>query len=82
MPPVESQPGDSRERVDVEVKVTFLEQTLEALNEVVIEQGSAIERLEARLARLEALAKEGPGGAQGVSGEDPRTLEDDRPPHY
>jgi len=64
--------------VDLEIKLGFLERTLEELNEVVIGQERRIEVLERQLEELRTrLAEKGEGG-----GEEGRELEDDRPPHY
>ncbi|MFP4282937.1 MAG: SlyX family protein [Opitutales bacterium] len=62
------------ERIQLELKVTFLEKTVAELSEALYDQQKQIERLETRFTRLEerlkALAEgEDPGGHQ-------------RPPHY
>jgi len=58
----------------LESKIAFLEHTVDALNEVALEQGRAIETLERRLARVEERLVAG-GEEEG----DPRQ---ERPPHY
>ena len=64
--------------VDLEIKLAFLERTVETLNEVILEQGDSIDRLKARLGRLEARSRESEhGGAEKQA--DPL---DERPPHY
>ncbi len=66
------------ELVDLEIKLGFLERTLEELSEVVLGQGKEIERLERRVAQLgERLASKGDGAGDA----EPDPLEE-RPPHY
>lgn len=62
------------ERADLEAKVTFLERTLDAINEAMIDQGRHITRLEARIEELH----------QKVEAKDAPEMEghDSRPPHY
>lgn len=64
-------------RVDFEVKAAFLEQTVDTLNEVIIEQGRSIEALERRVTDLEGVAKGQMDAGEG--GGDPL---EERPPHY
>lgn len=64
------------DRVDLEIKAAFLERTLDALNEVVVEQGNMIDRLERRLDTLEQRLK------AMRDGEDEVGPHDERPPHY
>ncbi len=73
--------GDER-FVDLEHKLGFLERTVEELNDVIVEQGRAIEGLQASLARLEGrLAGQGdPGQAPFAGGGDDLLAE--KPPHY
>lgn len=64
-------------QVELESKVAFLEHTVDALNDVVLEQGRALEDLERRVDRSEERLRalkpgEGPEG-------DPR---EERPPHH
>jgi SlyX protein len=85
-PPSAPRPDDRR-IVELETRIAFLEQTLDDLNEVVIDQSRLIQRLEDRLARLEGrLVGDGdPGQAPmpGTGGTPDRTdLLDERPPHY
>ena len=65
----------SASQVELETKIGFLEHTLDALNEVILEQGRAIEQLERRVANLESRA------ASGGDGDDADPLSE-RPPHY
>lgn len=62
---------------DVEAHYTHLEHVVETLNEVVIEQAQRIDALERKLAvltgQLDTLA---------TQDSEPRSLEDDKPPHY
>ncbi len=62
-PPSESPgraPGDGADRrsehrlVELEMKLAFLERTNDDLSDVVLEQGRALEQLQARIRRLEA----------------------------
>ena len=64
-------------REALESKIMFLENTLEALGEVVLVQGKELERLNDRLA---ALHKRVTAPTEHEDAE--RSLEDDRPPHY
>lgn len=85
--PDRADPGDPR-IVELETRLAFLERTLDDLNEVVIDQGRAIQRLEDRLARLEGrLVGEGdpgqaPLGTGPGAGGSLADLEAERPPHY
>lgn len=62
---------------ELEERYTHLQRTVEDLNEVVIDQGRKIDQLERHMAlyarQLGALSERVP---------EPRTLEEDRPPHY
>jgi len=63
--------------VDLEVKLGFLERTVEQLNEALVDQDAALQRLDRRVQQLtERMAK----ASDTEEGE--RNLEDDRPPHY
>ncbi|MEO2095138.1 MAG: SlyX family protein [bacterium] len=59
--------------IDLEVKILFLEETLDTLNEVILSQGRNIETLEQKLERLES--------ASLAPGEE-ASKQDERPPHY
>lgn len=67
----------SAERVELEMKVAFLEHTVDALNEVILEQANTIEALEGRLTKVEqrlaAPDENEPGEVDPLS---------ERPPHY
>ena len=65
------------DRVDLEMKIAFLERTVDTLNEVVVEQGASLERLEQKLAQVESRLR-----SQGEGEEEARDLADDKPPHY
>ena len=75
-------PGDdakSAKRLsEVESLLTFMQRTIDDLNQVVLEQARRIERQEADLARLRASLETLIGSIVEV----PRRLEDERPPHY
>jgi len=64
------------DQVDLEIKTAFLERTLDTLNEVVLEQGNIIDRLERRLDSLEKRIK------AMREGEDEVGPHDEQPPHY
>ena len=59
--------------IDVDVKIAFLEEALDTLNEVVLEQNRTIEQLRQKLVRLEQRV--------GSAGEEVGP-QDERPPHY
>ncbi len=59
--------------IDLEIKLSFLEQTLESLNEVILEQAASLDLMRKQLERLEQ--REGGAGEET----DPQ---DERPPHY
>jgi SlyX protein len=64
--------------VDLESKFAFLEQTVDDLNDVVLEQGREIERLRRQVAELESrVATKPEEGAESEA--DPL---EERPPHY
>ena len=66
----------SPEQVELETKIGFLEHTLDELNDVILDQGRAIEALTERIAQLE---RRSDGGGDDASSSD---LADHRPPHY
>ena len=65
------------ERVELETKIGFLEHTVDALNDVILEQGRTLETLERRVANLEDRAAAGTEGV--VEDRDPLS---EQPPHY
>lgn len=69
--------GKPNDVVDLEMKLAFLERTVEVQNEVILEQGTELQALSTRLARLETRANADDSGA----GEGLRP-HDDPPPHY
>lgn len=66
-----------RRLVAMEELMTHLDRVLQELNEVVLNQQQRLERLETRWSRM---ANELEIVSQHVT--EPRTLEDDKPPHY
>ena len=85
--PAAPRPDDPRpdpRLVELETKLAFLERTVDDLNEVVIDQGRSIQRLEDHIARLEGrLEGEGDPGQAPMpgAGVDPdRPADPDRPP--
>ncbi len=77
-PPQPPEPHPLEPRlVAVEELMTHLDRVLQDLNEVVLNQQQRLERLETRWSRL---ANELEIVSQRV--DEPRTLEDDKPPHY
>lgn len=62
---------------ELESRYTYLQRTMEALNEVVIEQGRKIDRLERHLA---AFTKQ--FGSLTEREHERRSPEDEKPPHY
>ena len=53
---------DPERLVDLEVKFSFLEETLDALNEVILEHGRTLERLDQRVQRIERRISAASGG--------------------
>ncbi|MBV1929909.1 MAG: SlyX family protein [Gammaproteobacteria bacterium] len=68
---------DDETILDLQTKITFLDRTVETLNEVVIEQGRELEVLRRRLELFEAKMQSGPEGDDQRP--DPLL---ERPPHY
>ncbi len=62
--------------VALEEQISYQDQTISALNEVILEQQKVIEGLEFRLSRLEAKVKE-----LGIS-DVKKSSEESPPPHY
>jgi SlyX protein len=69
-------PGDAI-RIELEIKIGFLERTVDALNEVVLEQAGTIEVLGRRLTELEFRVK-----APDELEPEPDDPLSERPPHY
>ena len=63
---------------ELQSKITFLEHTVESLNEVLIDRGREIDALTARLTRLESRLQ---AMMEKAVGEEPDPLSE-RPPHY
>ena len=59
--------------VTLEIKLSFLEETLDTLNEVILAQGKELEAQRKKLERLEQ--------PQGDAGQESAPA-DERPPHY
>jgi len=73
----ESPQEPSPDRVALEMKLGFLEHTVDALNEVVLAQAHTLDQLSHRLTKIEQrLAAPGESEAEEV---DPLS---ERPPHY
>jgi len=66
----------SSENIDLQVKLGFLERTVEELNAVVVAQADQLDDLGQRLKKLERLARSGEGD------QEPLRPHDDPPPHY
>ena len=62
---------------DLETRYTHLQHTVEQLNEVVVEQAKKIDSLERKLAVLVRQFS-----SLADRDVEPRSLEDDKPPHY
>ena len=62
---------------DLESRYTHVQRTVEEMNAVVIEQEKRIDTLERKVALLA-----GQLGSLAERETEPRTLEDDKPPHY
>ena len=63
-------------RIDLEVELGFLQRQVEELDGVVSAQADLIDRLRARLEKLERHARSGEGD------QEPLRPHDDPPPHY
>jgi SlyX protein len=70
-----SDPRDEKRLVDLEVKLTLTEDTVERLNEIVVRQQEQIDLLLREVGRL---ARERESGDEDRVGE----LRDEIPPHY
>ena len=68
---------DEERLVDIELKLTHQEDTVDALNKIVYEQQKKIDELEKLLT---ALARQVKDAANSIS--EPRNIENERPPHY
>ena len=66
----------SSQQVELETKVAFLEHTVDALNDVILEHGRSIEALQAKLAQVTGRLAASDDG-EGLPGP-----QDERPPHY
>jgi len=64
--------------IELETKFAFLEETVDQLNEVILDQGREIERLKSQLKELESrVATKHDGGP-----EESHDALEERPPHY
>ena len=68
---------DEERLVDIELKLTHQEDTVDALNKIVYEQQKKIDELEKLLTTLARQVKD---AANSVS--EQRNIENERPPHY
>lgn len=68
---------DEERLVDIELKLTHQEDTVDALNKIVYEQQKQIDELGKLIA---ALARQVKDAASSAS--EPRSIENERPPHY
>ena len=69
----------AHERInDLEAKLMYLQKDIEALNETVIENTLRLERLKVSVDRLTHRLESQVAAAE----EEPRSLEDEKPPHY
>ena len=62
----------------LETLTMHLQNDFEQLNEVILKQQAEIQELQSQLVRLEGRLDE----QAATASESPRTLEDDKPPHY
>ena len=69
--------GPSAVQVELEMKLGFLEHTIEELNEVILDQNTAIEKLAKRIEKLEQRTTAG-----SESQPEPSDPYAERPPHY
>ena len=74
--PTPETPSAAERLVDVESKLLLLEHDFEALNRAFIERGRELEGMARELTKL---AERLDGQSDG---EEPRTLEENKPPHY
>jgi len=65
------------DQVDLEVKMAFLERTVEELNGVLLEQGRILDSMQRQLIELESRMKQGLGDLGQDVGP-----HDEKPPHY
>ena len=65
------------DRVDIEMKMAFLERTIEELHVVVLEQGRIMDQMQRQLVELESRVKQGIGDLGQDVGP-----HDEKPPHY
>ncbi|MEL6431427.1 MAG: SlyX family protein [Planctomycetota bacterium] len=72
---------ESRGRIDLEERIAFQERELEQLGRVVAEQQLELDSLQREVRELRAKVQSSAGSGDAAEG-GPRTLEDDRPPHY
>ena len=68
---------DEERLVDIELKLTHQEDTVDALNKIVYEQQKKIDELEKLLTTLARQVKD-----TANSVDEQRSIENERPPHY
>ncbi len=76
-PANEPERGPSAVQVELEMKLGFLERTIEELNEVILDQNNAIEKLARRIEKLEQRTT-----SSSDSQSEPSDPYAERPPHY
>ena len=79
MPSDSSEPSTAelhRRLIDLESKLLLLEHDFEALNSAFLDRGEQISTLGRELQKLSEQVESGGGG------EEPRSLEENKPPHY
>ncbi|MFT5287428.1 MAG: SlyX protein [Planctomycetota bacterium] len=67
----------SAAQVDLEMKLGFLEHTVDSLNQVILDQNQSIEELNRRIAKLEDRL-----GSLSSDDSEPTDPLSERPPHY
>jgi uncharacterized coiled-coil protein SlyX len=63
--------------MELEMKLAFLERTVEVLNEVILEQGTQLQSISLRIEKMESQAR-----SAGASSPETLRPHDDPPPHY
>ena len=72
---MQTPPNTEQRLVDLEIKVSYAEDTLDQLNQVIVRQQTEIELLQRTLRRLQEQA-------QDRTDPTPRPPQDELPPHY
>ena len=66
----------SKKIIEIETKIAFQEETIEQLNEIIIEQQKAIDKLQLQLLQINSKIKEQDQWSHENS------IIDEKPPHY